>query len=67
MSSQDYENKRKEFHELKLGHKSMEEHIQKFMEILRHVGYIKVERVEVQNFLGGIPLSYKDRIEFTNP
>jgi hypothetical protein len=47
LSSWYYDNKRKEFHELKLGHKSMEEHIQKFMELFRYVGYTKEERVKI--------------------
>ena len=37
------------------------------MELLRYVGYIKEERVKIQIFFRGIPLSYKDRIEFSNP
>ena len=35
-----YDNKWKAFHVLKLGHKSMEEHVQKFMEMLCYVDYI---------------------------
>lgn len=31
------------------------------------MGYIKEERVKIQSFLGGLPRSYKDRIEFVNP
>ena len=36
-----HEIKRKKFHELKLGQKSMEEHVQKFMEMLTYVEYIR--------------------------
>lgn len=32
-----YDNKRKEFNELKLGKKSMEEHVHKFVDLLRYV------------------------------
>ena len=65
--AQNYDNKMKEFHELKLGQKSMEDHVQKFMELLRYVDYIREERVKIKSFLGGLPLSYQDRIELANP
>ena len=42
-----YDNKRKEFHELKPGHKSMEENVHKFIEILRYVNYIREESVKI--------------------
>ena len=45
----------------------MEEHVYKFMELLTYVGYIKEERVNIQIFLGGLPPSYRDRIELSNP
>jgi hypothetical protein len=62
-----YDNNRKEFHELKLGKKSMGEHVYRFMELLRYVEYNKEERVKIQSFLIGLPLSYRDRIEFSTP
>ena len=46
-----YDNKRKEFHDLKLGHKSIEDHVQKFMELLRYMDYIREERVKIQTSL----------------
>ena len=39
----------------------------KFLELLRYVRYIKDEKVKVQHFLGGLSQSYKDRIEFYEP
>jgi hypothetical protein len=45
----------------------MEEHVQKFIELLRYVGYIKKGRVKIQRSLGGLPPSYRDRIESSNP
>ena len=44
----------------------MEEHIHKFMELLRYVDYIKEERVNIQIFLGILPQTYKDRIDFVH-
>lgn len=31
------------------------------------MGYIKEERVKIQFFHGGLPPSYRDRVEFANP
>ena len=45
----------------------MEEYANKFLKILRHVRYIKDEKVKIQCFLSGLPQSYKDRIEFDEP
>ena len=45
----------------------MEEYANKFLELLRYVRYIKYEKVKVQQFLSGLPQSYKDRIEFCEP
>lgn len=38
-----------------------------FMELIRYVDYIREERVKIHSFIGGIPLSYRGRIEFSNP
>lgn len=67
LSSLYYDKKRKVFHYLKLGQKSMEDHVKKFMELLRYMRYIKDEMVKLQSFLRAIPPSYRDRIEFSNP
>ena len=46
---------------------TMEDLINKFMDLLRFVPYIKEEKVKVQRFLSWLPQSYKDQIEFDNP
>ena len=46
---------------------TMEELINKFLELLRFVPYIKEEKMKVQRFLSYLPQDYKDRIEFDNP
>ena len=58
LSARYYDNNRKEFNELKLGQKSMERHVHKFLELLRYVDYIKDERVNIQSFLRNLPLNY---------
>ena len=62
-----YDDKIKEFHELRLGQKTMDEYANKFLELLRYVRYIRNEQVKVQRFLSGLPQSYKDKIEFYEP
>ena len=62
-----YDDKIKEFHELRLGQQTMDEYANKFLELLRYVWYIIDEKVKVQHFLSGLPQSYKDRIEFYEP
>ena len=62
-----YDDKIKDFHELKLGQKTMEEYANNFLEILSYVRYIKDDKVKIQCFLNELPQSYKDRIEFYEP
>ena len=50
-----YDDKIKEFNELKLGQQTMEEYANKFLELLRYVRYIKDEKVKIQHFLSGLP------------
>ena len=57
LSDRYYDDKIKEFHELRLGQQTMEEYANKFLELLRYVKYIKDERVKIQCFLGGFPQS----------
>ena len=45
----------------------MEEYVNKFLELLRYVRYIRADKVKIQHFLSGLPQSYKDRIEFGEP
>ena len=45
----------------------MEEHANKFLDILRYARYIRDEKVNIQRFLSGFPQSYIDKIEFYDP
>ena len=67
LSDRYYDDKIKEFHEMRLGQLTMEEYDNKFLKLLRYVRYIKDEKVKIQRFLSGLPQSYKDRIEFDEP
>jgi hypothetical protein len=67
LSKRYYDERSKEFYELKLGELTIEEYVNKFLELLRYVPYIKDEKVKVQRFISGLPQSYRDRIEFDEP
>jgi hypothetical protein len=45
----------------------MDDLINKFMELLRLVPYIREDKVKIQQFLSCLPQSYKDIIKFDNP
>ena len=50
LSDEYYDDKIKEFHELILGHQTMEDYANKFLELLRYVRYIKDEKVKIRRF-----------------
>ena len=49
-----YDDKIKEFHELRLGQLTMEEYANKFLEMLRFVWYIRDDKVKIKHFLSRI-------------
>ena len=55
LSDRYYDDKIKEFHELRLGQHTMEYYANRFLELLRYARYIKDEKVKVQRFLSGLP------------
>jgi hypothetical protein len=67
LSERYYERNMKEFYELQLRQMTMEDLINKFMELLRFILYIWEDKVKIQRFLRCLPQSYRDRIEFDNP
>ena len=50
-----YDDKIKEFHELKLGKHTMEEYENKFLKLLRYVRFIRYDKVKIQRFLSRLP------------
>jgi hypothetical protein len=48
MSEKYFNEKTKEFNELKLGQLAIEEYVNRFLNLLRYVPYIKEEKVKVQ-------------------
>eukprot|EP00253_Pinus_taeda_P028202 PITA_28202 len=62
-----YDEKTKEFHDLRLGQQTMDEFINRFTSLLRYVTYLKEEKAKVQRFVSGLPMYMRERIEFDNP
>jgi hypothetical protein len=62
-----FDEKAKEFYELKLGQLTIEEYVNKFLDLLRYVPYIKAEKAKAQRFISGLPKEYRNRIEFDEP
>jgi len=67
MSKKYFDGKTKDFYELKLGQLTIKEYINKFLEMIRYVPYIKDEKVNMQQFISGLPQSFRDKIEFDEP
>ena len=67
ISEQYYEEKAKEFYELKLGSMTMKDLNSKFLSLLRYVPYLVDEKPKVHRFLSCLPYHIKDRIEYDNP
>ena len=67
MSERFFDCKVKEFHELGMGSMTMDAFINIFLDLLHYVPYIKEEKVKIQQFLGCLPPSFQDKIEFDMP
>ena len=57
LSDRYYDDKIKEFDELRLGQQTIEEHANKFLELLRYFMYIRDDKVKIQHFLTKAELS----------
>jgi hypothetical protein len=55
------------FFELSLGSMTMVEYENKFLGLLKYVGFIKDEKVKIQRFLSGIPSFDKENIQYDEP
>ena len=62
-----FDQKVKEFDELCMVSMTMDAFINIFLDLLYYVPYIKEEKVNIQHFLGCLPPSFRDRIEFDMP
>lgn len=62
-----FDDKAKEFYELWIGSMIDDEYTSRFLELLRYVPYLKEEKAKVHRFINGLPVAYRDRIEFDEP
>jgi len=62
-----YNEKVREFHDLRMGQQTMDKFITRFTSLLRYVPYIREETTKVQRFVSSLPLNMNERIEFGNP
>ena len=67
LSEQYYEERAKEFYELKLGTMNRKKINNKFLSLLRYVPYIVDEKPKVHRFLRYLTYHINDRIEYDNP
>ena len=64
LSEKYFDGNTKEFYELRPGQLTIEKYVNKFLELLRYVPYIKYEKVKMQRFISGLPQTYQDMIEY---
>ena len=67
MSKRFFDKKVKEFHELRMGSMTMDDFIKIFLDLLHYLPYIKDKRVKIHHFLGCLPPTFQERIEFDKP
>ena len=67
LSERYYDDRAKEFYELRMGSMTNEEYTSRILELLRHVPYLREEKAKVQIFISGLPIAYRDQIEFDEP
>ena len=67
MSKRFFDKKVKEFHEIHMGSMTMDAFINRFLDLLHYVPYIKEEKLKIQQFLGCLPPSFWYMIEFDMP
>eukprot|EP00253_Pinus_taeda_P030332 PITA_30332 len=62
-----YDEKGREFHDLRLRQHTMDEFITRFTSFLRYVPYIREEKAKMQRLVSNLPPYMRERIEFDNP
>jgi len=56
-----------EFYELNMGSMTDDEYTSRFLELLRYMPYLMEEKAKINRFISGLPVSFKDKIEFDEP
>lgn len=67
LSERYYDDMADEFYERKMGSMADEEYANRLLELLIYVLYLKEEKAKIQRFISGLPVAFKDKIEFHEP
>lgn len=67
LSKRYYDEKAKEFHELRLGALTMDDYVDRFTSLLRYVPYMREEKAKIQRFTSSLPNFRKEKLEFDYP
>jgi len=67
ISERYYENREKEYYELKMGSMTDEEYANIFLELLKDVPYLEEGKSKIQGFMSGLLVGFKEKIEFDEP
>ena len=67
MSERYYDEKDKEFNDLRLGMSTMEEFVTKFVHLQRYVPYLRQKKARVYRFISCLAPTYKENIDFDMP
>ena len=62
-----FDDKPKEFYELKMGSMTGDKYTSRFLELQRYVPYLTEEKAKIHRFISGLPVAFKDRIELNEP
>lgn len=62
-----FDDRGKEFYELKMGSMIDEEYTSSFLELLRYVLYLMEEKAKIQRFISVLHVTFKYRIKFNGP
>lgn len=62
-----YDEKAKEFHELRLGTLTMDEYVARFTSLLCYVSYMEEEKAKIQCLISRLPNFMKEKLEFEYP
>jgi len=57
----------KEIYELKMCFMTDEEYTSRFIELLKYVPYLQEEKSNIQRFISGLQIAFKDGIVFDEP
>ena len=64
LSKRYYDDRAKDFYELKVGSMTDDEYTSRFLKLLRYVPYLKDEKAKIQRFMSGFLIAYRHQIEF---